>query len=384
MKTLTDNHHLGYTFTLFLKHLTINIIAVFVYFCSFRRSLTKKLGECFFRSSATFTFGSRLNNISSISGGKKYPKLFNIKSNRGYSTNSNSESIKLDPYFVTGLTEAEGCFSIIKNKDTRAKFGMTVMLRFKITMLVNELPLLNAVHSFFGVGYVNVDDKRGTAEYQVRDKRSLGLIKEHFLKYPLRGTKFLDFCDFLQALELMEQNLHRLENNLKLLISLSKGMNSFRKDYSKFPPIHTIKRNSAYIPLSGNYINGFIAGDGSLYLRTKSNFGSMGIQISQHVNNSNLLRELADYFNPNLKVSVHGKESIQITLGGKKLWNEVISKHFIDNPIHGSKGLRLKKLQAIAKILDSGEHLTRRGRVLVFKPEYKDRILKIWDEEYAA
>lgn len=45
--------------------------------------------------------------------------------------------------------------------------------------------------------------------------------------------------------------------------------------------------------------------------------------------------------------------------------------------MHGSKGLRLKKLQAIAKIMDSGEHLTRRGRALIFKPEYKDRILKI-------
>jgi len=250
---------------------------------------------------------------------KKFTKLLTIKNKRSYSTNNNNESTKLDPYFVTGLTEAEGCFSIIKNRDSRAKFGMTVMLRFKITMLVNELPLINAIHSFFGVGYVNVDDKRGTAEYQVRDRKSLGLIKEHFLKYPLRGTKFLDFCDFLQALELMEANLHRLEEKIKLLIRLSEGMNSFRKDYSKYPPNHTIKSNSAYLPLSGNYINGFIAGDGSLYLRTKSNFGSMGIQISQHVNNSNLLREIADYFNPNLKVSVHGKESIQITLGGKKL-----------------------------------------------------------------
>jgi len=39
--------------------------------------------------------------------------------------------------------------------------------------------------------------------------------------------------------------------------------------------------------------------------------------------------------------------------------------------------LRLKKLQAIAKIMDSGEHLTRKGRALIFKPEYKDTILKI-------
>lgn len=315
--------------------------------------INNKTTQARFSTTLSFTSGSSeasLNNIRRFSYQKQQPKLFNIKSSNtpgrraagsalwasSYSTNSfvpsgtrlplnsfqeesRSESIKLDPYFVTGLTEGEGSFSIIKIRDIRAKFGMTVMLRFKITMLVNELPLLNAVHSFFGVGYLDVDDKRGVAEYQVRDKKSLGLIKEHFLKYPLRGTKFLDFCDFLQALELMEKNLHRSEDKLKLIISLSEGMNSFRKDYSKFPPIHTIRGNSRYIPLSGNYINGFIAGDGCLYLRTKSNFGSMGIQISQHTNNSNLLREIMDYFNSNLKVSVHGKESIQITIGGKKL-----------------------------------------------------------------
>ena len=62
-------------------------------------------------------------------------------------------------------------------------------------------------------------------------------------------------------------------------------MNSYRKDFSNIPPSHTIKDSPNYIPINGHFINGFIAGDGSLYLRTKVNFGSMGIQISQHVNN---------------------------------------------------------------------------------------------------
>ena len=67
----------------------------------------------------------------------------------------------------------------------------------------------------------------------------------------------------MQAVELMEQNLHRSEEGMNLLVSLSEGMNSLRKDYSKMPPIHIIKGNSEFIPLDGNYINGFIAGDGN-------------------------------------------------------------------------------------------------------------------------
>lgn len=45
--------------------------------------------------------------------------------------------------------------------------------------------------------------------------------------------------------------------------------------------------------------------------------------------------------------------------------------------MHGSKVLRLDKMVVIARIIESGEHLKRVGRAVVFKPEYKETILKI-------
>ena len=248
-------------------------------------------------------------------------------------------------------------------------------------MLSNELELLQKVKSFFGVGSITVFDKTGSVDYIIRDKIGLGVIKEHFIKYPLRGTKFLDFSDFVRALTIMEQNLHPTEYGINSLIKIAEGMNNNREDFSDMPPAHTIKNNFEYVPLNGNYINGFIAGDGSIYLRTKSNFGSMGIQISQHVKNIHLLREIADYFNSALKVSVHGKKSIQITLGGGKLWKEIISPHFKKYYLHGTKLIRLAKLQEIAAILESREHLERVGKTLVFKPEFKEKRLKIWNAD---
>ena len=38
---------------------------------------------------------------------------------------------------------------------------------------------------------------------------------------------------------------------------------------------------------------------------------------------------------------------------------------------------------AIAKIIESGEHLKRVGRIVCFKAEYKEIILKIWNDDYA-
>jgi len=56
---------------------------------------------------------------------------------------------------------------------------------------------------------------------------------------------------------------------------------------------------------------------------------------------------------------------------------EVISHHFLTYLLHGTKVVRLAKLQEIASYLDSGAHLVREGRVLTFKPEAKEFILKI-------
>ena len=367
---LTDHHHLGYP-VFFLYLFNIKTLFKSIYFkLSCFTSVTRSAG---YYAPLRLLRTCRTNLGYFIAAGQV----------RSYSSSAGELKLGLRPNFVTGLTEAEGSFSIVKNRDTRAKFGMTVSLRFKITMLVNETALLKKVQAFFGVGIINIDEKYGTIDYLVRDKISLRVIKDHFIKYPLRRSKFLDFEDFKQALELIEQNLHRSEEGLKLLVSLSDNMNSLRKDFSKMPPVHTIKDNLDYIPMNGNYLNGFIAGDGCLFLKTKSNFGTMGVQISQHTINSNILREIVDFFKLDLNVYNHskGKKSVQITLGGKNTW-KVLSKHFSIYPLHGSKTLRLAKMTTIAKIIESGEHLKRVGKVASWKPEYKERILKIWNDDY--
>lgn len=68
-----------------------------------------------------------------------------------------TEYVKLNPYFVTGLTNAEGYFSIQKHKDSRAKHKVSIGLRFKLTMLVNEINLLHNLKSFFNCGLIAVN-----------------------------------------------------------------------------------------------------------------------------------------------------------------------------------------------------------------------------------
>lgn len=60
-----------------------------------------------------------------------------------------TKDTKLNADFVTGLTEAEGSFSITKHKETKAQDKVNIGLRFKLTMLSNEIDLLQGVKLFF-------------------------------------------------------------------------------------------------------------------------------------------------------------------------------------------------------------------------------------------
>lgn len=288
-----------------------------------------------------------------------------------------NKSNSLDPYFITGLTEAEGSFSIRKNKDSRTKSGLTIGLRFKLTMLDNELELLNQVKSYFGVGKIYISSK-GVVDYIVQDLDGLKKIVNHFQNYPLRGTKYLDFIDFVKVLDMIENKIHNTNEGRSTIVEISLGMNRYRNE---FPiPKYTIKTNPEYIPINGHYINGFIAGDGSFFLKTKTNFSAMGIQISQHINNVPLIKEIAEYFNTSIPISNHGENSIQITISGDKLWKDVISIHFLKYPMHGSKFIQLCKLNEIAIFKQNGKHLIKVGKTKVFSQEAKDFILSIWNK----
>jgi hypothetical protein len=228
--------------------------------------------------------------------------------------------IALNPYFITGLTEAEGSFSINKHKDKRAKYGVNISLRFKITMLTNETQLLNMVKYFFNCGNLYVC-KDGTINYEIKDINSINeFVIPHFIKYPLRGTKYLDFIDFKHALDLIKSKAHYTKEGIDLLSKVSLTMNSFRQHTELYSPSHAVIGNLDYIPLSGHYINGFIAGDGCLALNTKDvGFGRMFLQISQSKNNKNLLLSIATYFKSPSKVYYHDSNSIQLNLRGIKL-----------------------------------------------------------------
>ena len=60
----------------------------------------------------------------------------------------------LDPWFVTGLAEGEGCFTVSFTLRKKLKLGIETRPSFSISLNERDLPLIQSMHAYFGCGAV--------------------------------------------------------------------------------------------------------------------------------------------------------------------------------------------------------------------------------------
>ena len=107
---------------------------------------------------------------------------------------------KLNPYYITGFTDAEGCFNVTVSSTNYGKYQ--VSLRFEIQLHHRDLELLKTIQSFFnGIGIISVKQYKSyvnpKATWSVRRFDDIfNVVILHFEKYPLLTQKQADFILF--------------------------------------------------------------------------------------------------------------------------------------------------------------------------------------------
>lgn len=139
-------------------------------------------------------------------------------------------NININPYWVVGFTDGEGCFSISITKSSSVKIGFkSSQLRFRITQHSVDLLLMQSLIKFWGCGKV--------FERHTENKVDLHIIKFEdlvnnviplFQKIPLQGEKSKDFLYFCKAVELVKVKQHLTTEGLKELRLIKEAMNKGR------------------------------------------------------------------------------------------------------------------------------------------------------------
>lgn len=152
------------------------------------------------------TTGSLISHSVTIS---KNSSLFSLKNKgicktkekvRTYCTSGKTESIKLNPWFVTGLSDEDGSFYIVLRKDSTCRFGFSISLEYKVVAGVNPLNL-----------------------------KLLELVQSFFQKHSIYGAKQSDFLDFSLGMDIINKKGHLTPEGLNELNKIAYGMNSYRK-----------------------------------------------------------------------------------------------------------------------------------------------------------
>ena len=135
-------------------------------------------------------------------------------------------SSQLTPWFVTGLVEGEGCFSVSFTLRKKLKLGIETRPSFSISLNQRDLPLIKQIHEYFGCGAVRYSKSDRTYKYEVRSVADLvTVILPHFEKFSLQGEKRKDCQLFAEICRCVRANFHRSNRHLPEIIEKAYRMN---------------------------------------------------------------------------------------------------------------------------------------------------------------
>ena len=143
------------------------------------------------------------------------PALINTRDTYG-------AAVVLDPWFVTGLAEGEGCFCISFSLRARLKAGLEVRPSFALSLNERDRSLLEDLQIYFGCGSIRESRVDRTFKYESRSTAELlERIVPHFQEFPLRGSKRRSFDGFVRVCRMIDQGDHLERDGLREIVSIA-------------------------------------------------------------------------------------------------------------------------------------------------------------------
>ena len=303
----------------------------------------------------------------------------------------------LDPWFITGFIDAEGCFSIRVRKSKKTLIGWNVEAVFSINLHSRDLPLLKVIKAYFG-GIGRITEGKNNCGYFVSSIEQLTtVIIPHFVKYPLITQKLADFLLFRSVVNIVNTKEHLTMKGLQKIVSLKASINLGLNDELKaaFPDtvpavrylaestkiLAKAKSSVNYeIPLTtpgssklmkvGQWMAGFVSGDGCFSVTENKSSSKVYVRlvfnISQHSRDSSLISSFVDFFSCGVYRSTSAnRTTVYFECLSFSDNYEKIMPFFREFNIIGAKSKDFYDWCKVAKIIKAKDHLTKEGFDLV-------------------
>lgn len=160
-----------------------------------------------------------------------------------------NNKLKLNPFWVTGFVDGEGCFCVSFNLRSRSPLGVEVRPSFSVSQTRDKLNVnlecLKGLVTFFECGAIRFSKNDNTWKYECRDLNDLRLrIVPHFINFPLQTKKSNDFKLFVPILSTIASKEHLNSIGLSSIVNNAYNMNQSRRKFSKEELLSIILKKS--------------------------------------------------------------------------------------------------------------------------------------------
>lgn len=134
----------------------------------------------------------------------------------------------INPNWITGFTDAEGCFFVVISENTD-KGTYQVKLGYQLTQHIRDISFMKSLKDLFKCGITEPAGKTAISFRVSKIKDIITIIIPFFEKYPLLGSKSKDFKDWKEVVKIMESKDHLTQEGLNKIKKIKSQMNSLRK-----------------------------------------------------------------------------------------------------------------------------------------------------------
>jgi hypothetical protein len=280
----------------------------------------------------------------------------------------------INPWVVTGLTDAEGSFNISVVKNKNSKLGWVTKLRLEMSMLKKDRSTLEELINYFGGGGIRKLDDNNLRFY-IESLKDLTAVINHFDKYPLFTKKHEDYLLFKQVFDLFKNKNHLTMEGLRQVIAIkallrNKGLSdslleAFPDITPAILPVRNITSFKGDVSILYPWLAGFTSGDGNFYVSIAEREKGVQVQlvfsITQHIRDKALMNSLISYLGCG-NIKHHEKNSwLQFIVTKFSDIDEKIIPMFRENKILGDKFKDFQDWCKVAELMKNKAHLTPSG-----------------------
>ena len=294
----------------------------------------------------------------------------------------------INPWFITGFTDAEGSFiiSVYPNNNSKLKWSITPY--FSIHLHIKDTLLLLQIKNTLGVGNVRKNSEN-TVLFRVENFKDIQVIIEHFDQFPLMSEKLSDYKLFKECYNIIKDKKHLTKEGFEKILALKYNLNKglpekLKKAFPNIIPVERPKFKNLNIP-DPNWISGFCSGDSSFSISIEKSNNKIGkrvrlifetclhikdkqilINIKNYLLNYNIVNKISTSNENNNNISKHkyiydsSEKSILQIKNYSDVQNKIIP-FFNKYPILGIKILDFNDFKLVSNSISNKTHLTKEG-----------------------